>query len=155
MFVSSYNTYIHTNTTDKSSKNKEEKTTSFESSFSSKLLKKTATDKILTKVPVDFVANNRAHNTKTQIQQQIEKTTKNNPITKFITMSSQMKAPSAYAANTTMFSLMINNQQTLKQDNKRIDQNLPQDVKEIKESFLRNKMVNTYIANNNYYQITA
>lgn len=153
MFVSSYNTYLQTNTAENSTKNKEAKTTS----FSTKMFQKPAIANSLSTTPINYISDNKVINTKAQIQQQFEKNTldKNNQTSKFTKISSQMKASSAYTANSTMFSLVIKNQQTPKQNIQYIDQNLPQEIKDIKESFLRNKMVNTYIANNNYYQITA
>ena len=38
---------------------------------------------------------------------------------------------------------------------KKADTSLPQNILDLKESNLKNKMVNTYIENDKYYQITA
>jgi len=150
MFVSTYSTYLHTNTTDNIVKNQERKESS---SFNIKSLKSTEnTTKQLVNTPVNYISESKALKTKAQIQQQEEQ---NNSVTRFTSINSQMKVSSAYASNSTMFSLMIKHQTPVKQDSANINQNLPQDIKDIKESFLRDEMVNTYVANNNYFQITA
>ena len=155
MFVSSYSTYLHTNTTDKTTKKEELKEPSLDKSFNPKdLTNQQNTAKSLTNTPINYVSN-KALSTKAQIQQQDQQNTKNNSTEKYTSINSQIKASSAYASNSTMFSLMINYKTPIKQSNTTISQNLPQDIKDIKESFLKEKMVNTYIANDNYYKITA
>ena len=152
MFVSSYSTYINANAVDASTRNKRVDKPSADSLFNSKLFKKPSADRPLTKFPIDYISKNKVLNTKAHIQQHLEQ---NSQITKFTTISSQIKASSAYTANSTMFSLMIKHQPALKPNALNTNQNLPQEIKDIKESLLRNKMLNTYISNDNYYQITA
>ena len=153
LFVSSYSTYLHANTTDKTTKDKESKGQSSDKLFDIKSLKNA--NKPLANTPINHLTDYKALKTKAQIQQQVEQNTQNNQTSKFITMNSQVKASSAYTANSTMFSLMPKNQPTLKHNTQKINQNLPQEIKDLKESFLKIKMVNTYISNNSYYQITA
>lgn len=156
MFVSSYSTYLHTNTTDKNTKKIDSSESSSDKSFSLKGLHSSQnTTKPLVNTPVNYQSNHQSLRTKAKIQQQVEQNTQNTQTTKFSTISSQIKASSAYIANSTMFSLMPKNQPSIKQSTQDINQNLPQEVKDIKESFLKVKMVNIYISNNNYYQITA
>ncbi len=153
MFVSSYSTFIHTNTTDKTAKTNTSKEPYLGKSFSVKDLNSSQNlTKSLVNTPVDYLSNYKSLNTKAQIQQQVEQ---NNQTAKFAMMNSQIKASSAYTANSTMFSLMPKSQPTIKHNTQNINQNLPQEIKDIKESFLKIKMVDTYISNNNYYQITA
>lgn len=153
MFVSSYSTFIHTNTTDKTAKTNASKEPYLDKSFNVKGLSSSQNlTNSLVNTPVNYLSNYKSLNTKAQIQQQAEQ---NNQTTKFAIMNSQIKASSAYTANSIMFSLMPKSQPALKHNTQNIDQNLPQEIKDIKESFLKIKMVDTYISNNNYYQITA
>ena len=156
MFVSSYSTYLHTNTTDKNAKKDASKELSSEKSFNLKgLTSPQNTTKPLVNTPVNYQSNQQFLRIKAKAQQQVDQNTQNNQTTKFSIMNSQIKASSAYSDNSTMFSLMPKNQPTIKQTTQNINQHLPQEIKDIKESFLKVKMVNTYISNNNYYQITA
>jgi hypothetical protein len=56
--------------------------------------------------------------------------------------------------NSTMFPLLQKPKLTLNQTLK-TDKKLPQDTQKAKESIIRRDMINTYIANDNYYKITA
>ncbi len=156
MFVSSYSTYLHTNTTDKNAKKVGSSESTSNKSFNVKNLDDSQnTTRTLVNTPVNHQSNHQFLRTKAKIQQQAEQDNQTNQTTKFKTMNSQIKASSAYTANSTMFSLIPKNKLTLKHNTQAINQNLPQEIKDIKESFLKIKMVNTYISNNNYYQITA
>jgi len=53
-----------------------------------------------------------------------------------------------------MFSLLVKPKQTINQTPK-IDQKMPIEAQDAKESVIRSTMVNAYIANDNYYRITA
>lgn len=153
MFVSSYSTFLHTNAIDKNAKKDAPKELSPEKSFSTKSLDSSQnTTKPLIVTPVNYQSNHQFLKTKAKVQQQVEQNTQP---AKFTTMNSQIKASSAYTSNSTMFSLMPKSQPIVKHNTQEINQNLPQEVKDLKESFLKIKMVNTYISNNNYYQITA
>lgn len=153
MFVSSYSTYLHTNTTDKSTKKDTYKELTSNKSFNTEGFNSSQnTTNPLQDNPIDYHLNQKSLNTKAQIQQQYQENKQTN---KFAAINSQVKASLAYSSSSTIFSLIPKSQPTIKPTTQIVNQNLPQDIKDIKESFLKIKMLNTYISNNNYYQITA
>ncbi len=153
MYVSSYSTYLHTNTTDKTTSKKISKELPTDKLFTYKGLNSSQNlAKPALNTPANYISSHTSLSTKAQIQQQLEN---NNSTTKFTMINSQTKASSAYNDNSIMFSLIPKNQPTIKQNTQNINQNLPQEIKDIKESFLKIKMLDTYNSNNNYYQITA
>lgn len=69
-------------------------------------------------------------------------------------MSNQNSAKLAYVENSSLFSLQIKPKVTLNQTPS-INTSLSSKAQEAQESILKNRMLNTYIANDNYYKITA
>ena len=151
MFVSSYNTYISTNTSDRTQKHGAEKSGRESASFDTKLsTKPTQVLNKLSNLPIDYVSNYKSYNNQQKLQEQTQDFNK----TKFTKMTAMSSAKVAYEDNSKLFSLLQKPHATQDQTPK-IDKKLPKEIQEIKEKNLRHTMVNTYLANDNYYQITA
>lgn len=152
MFISSYNTYISTNNSDKTNKYKESQSKDEAREFN---LKSYTTPTLTTNtanknLPVDYVSNYKSFNNQQKIQEQI----KNQDDAKYTKVKTLQSAKIAYEDNSKMFSLRIKPTVSLDMTPK-ISKDIPKDIQELKESKLRNKMVNTYMANDKYYQLTA
>lgn len=150
MFVSSYNTYISTNNSNRSEnyKSKEVKSdTAFSSELSKFTLLKPYTQ---TDLPIDYVSNYKSFSNQQKLYEQMQNF--NSQELKKLTTFSNAKV--AYEENTKMFPIIKKPAFTLSQTPK-IDEKLPLDVQEAKEKTLRHTMLNTYISNDNYYRITA
>jgi hypothetical protein len=156
MFVSSYSTYIQTNANDKNVKQKD---VSYgkDSGFSSKLLKESVTDTAKNaSLPVDYIAKNNNFYTKLFLEKhQDEQSAQTKELThKFIDQSTLQDAKKAYTQMPKMSSFFRETIMAL--DKKLQDEAKPsQATQEIKDVNIRKLMINTYIANDNYYKITA
>lgn len=163
MFVSSYNTYIQTNTSSKSEKQRIEDAKS-EVSFSSKLLRQPKQElSSFESVPVDYLLKGKSFKNKLEAQKQTQEfqdlesseLNRQDKITKTLTSQQTMQnAKIAYKDNSKIFSLMRKPLTTLDQTPK-IDSKLPKNIQELKEKNMKMVMVNTYIQNDKYYKITA
>jgi hypothetical protein len=156
MFVSTYSTYLNANSVNKATRDADNSASTkpsklFENSLANSEL---PSKKLLQNGPVNYLSYNKVSSTKERINEQLKQNSYESSIKKFTDVSSQMKAPSAYAANTKMFSLMLKEQQTLK-GAEPINKELPKEIQALKESNLRLKMISTYMQNDRYYQITA
>jgi len=152
MFVSSYNTYIDT-TTRRTQNEKSDAPKKASSSFESKLLQPTPKNVVLeSKLPLNYISNYKALNNQQKLQEQ--ELTKNPAKMKFSKISSMNSAHVAYGDNSKMFSLILRPKQTIDQTPK-LDKNLPTKAQEIQSDFMKAKMINTYVSNENYYRITA
>jgi len=151
MFVSSYNTYISTNTSEKINRRDSDVKKNESSSFASKLSQKTTLTPQLTKnFPIDYVANYKVFNNQQKLHdQQISKNEE-----KFKNINNLKNAKVSYADNSKIFSL-IQKPLTPVDNLKKRTLNVPQNILDLKEANLKNIMVNTYIENDKYYQITA
>lgn len=157
MFVSSYNTYIHTNksqATEKQVQDREKQTTS----FSTRLFQKSSTQALESSASsVDYIAKNNAFWQKVELQRHQNDTLGKDFLEKTKQFEGQKKlssAKQAYAEGTKFFSLSPKQVNSLDLTPK-IDKKLPDDIKELKEQMIRNLMINTYVANDRYYKITA
>ncbi len=153
MFVSSYSTYIDTNRTSKSQESKKEQQISKEESSFAQKLNATPT-KLHTQtlnLPINYVSNYKVLHNQQKLQQDMQQ---NMQKLKFSKMKTFTNAQVAYSDNTKMFSLLIKPRATLNQT-PRIDKKMPLQAQEAKTSLMKHQMVNTYIANENYYRITA
>jgi hypothetical protein len=151
MFISSYNTYISTNNSDKTNHkgvgNKKDGLVEFTLKHTDN---QTPRSYVNNNLPIDYVSNYKSLNNQLKLQEQI----KSQDEIKFEKIKEMKNAKSAYAENSQMFSLLKKPTLTLSQTtHKQTD--LPQNIQEIKDSNLRNIMVNTYLENDNYYQTTA
>ena len=164
MFVSSYNTYIHTNASDKSAKQRFEKADVDSKSFNSELKKDDSSVHFKNpNLPIDYIAKSQVLNNKYELEAQKQQFEEQIPrdlnktkdtINKFSGQNSLLNAKNAYENNSKMFSLIKIPHSTLDQTPK-VDKEMPKKAQEAKELSMRHLMVNTYIANDNYYQITA
>ncbi len=153
MFVSSYSTYVDTAVTKKIQADSVIKPIKKMESFASKLLQNRQKN-VLTnsKIPLNYVSNYKSLNNRQLLDQQT-----NQQITttlKFSKLSAMSKSKISYEENTKMFSLLIKPKGTINQTPK-LDKNLPTKAQEDQESFMKVKMLNTYIANDNYFKVTA
>jgi len=151
MFVSSYNTYIATNPSDKSSTQRLESKSSSRESFESKLKEYSLLESNSTQnLPINYISNYKAFSNKQKLQDDFEdKETK-----KFTKINTLNSAKDAYGENSKLFSLFLEPKLTQSQT-PQIDKSLPSELQSAQEKQLRHTMVNTYLANDNYYKITA
>lgn len=151
MFVSSYNTYVHTSNTNKSSdlrrSDDKEKSEGFSKSLSDLSIVKPFTDKSL---PIDYISNYKSFHNHQRLQEQLETQGEY----KLKQLSTLNNAKIAYDENSKMFPLTKKPHAPLSQTPK-IDEKLPRQDQEAKEQVLRHTMLNTYISNDNYYRVTA
>lgn len=153
MFVSSYSTYIDTSVTKKLQNDKASEPVKKTESFASKLLQNTSTSAFTnSKIPLNYISNYKALNNRQLLDSQENK--QNSAKTKFSKLSAMSSSKVSYEANTKMFSFLVKPKSTIDQT-PRVDKNLPPKAQESQESFMRVKMLNTYIANDNYFRITA
>jgi len=153
MFVSSYSTYIDTSTTKRTQNDRNESAKKPSAPFESKLLQTTPKDVVLgSKLPLNYISNYKALNNQQKLQE--KELTQNPAKMKFSKISSMNSANVAYGDNAKMFSLIARPKQTIDQTPK-LDKNLPTQAQEIQGDFMKTKMINTYVANENYYRITA
>ena len=154
MFVSSYSTYIDTTATSKVNSERRELNKKSSDSFSSKLL--TTTPKTLStakQLPVDYISDYKALYNRQKLDQEKD-FGKKVATMKFSKMSSQSAAQVVYTANSTMFSLIPKPKVALDQTPS-LSKKLPPQAQEAGKELLKIDMVNAYIANDNYYRITA
>lgn len=151
MFVSSFNTYISTNSSNKSEALREREAKKESDSFSSELSKSTILKPYINSdLPVDHISNYKSFSNQQKLHEQM--LNQNGAELKKMTLLNSAKV--AYEENTKMFPLIKKPALTLDQTPK-IDEKMPKDLQEAKEKTLRHTMVNTYLANDNYYRITA
>ena len=169
MLVSSYNTYISTNTHNKHTRDREVDS----KSSSSKTYKPFELPKIeppvVSNLPVDYILKSKTFNNKLELKRQeielenpqkqdsSQPQVKNSPQSstylskEFLFTKTMQNAKKSYEDNSKTFSLIkipsFTQDQTPKVDNR-----LPSNEQELQ---MRHTMVNTYINNDRYYQITA
>ena len=154
MFVSAYSTYLNTSSINKTTKEKVISLPSKPFSLNETLKSGLETSKLLQDTPVNYLSHNKVISTKQRIYQQLEQNSAQKNIETFTNINSQIHAPTTYTENTKMFPLTLREQLTLK-GKEPVDKTLPKELQELKESNLKTLMVNTYIENDKYYQITA
>jgi hypothetical protein len=151
MFVSTYSTFVGSNSSNKTDSYKIKEPKDGYESFTKELynspIVKSHTDKNL---PIDYVSNYKSFNNQQKLQEQLQ----THGELRLKQLTTTINAKAAYDGNITMFSLVRKPTPSLNQTPK-IDEKLPSDVKEAKEKNLRHVMVNTYEANDRYFQITA
>ncbi len=151
VFVSSYSTYISANSSNKTNSYKTDASRESLDSFGEELSKSAIIKSHNNKnLPIDYISNYKSFNNQQKLQEQLQ--TQDELRLKQLTTTINAKV--AYDVNSTMFSPVRKPALTLSQTPK-IDEKLPSDVKEAKEKNLRHVMVNTYSANDKYFQITA
>ena len=151
MYVSSFSTYVNTESTARTQQSRVNRSENGAESFETKLLSKTVKNVDTSpKFPINYISNYKALNN----QQKLQENPQNSAKTKFLKLEAEAEAKNAYSDNSKIFSLILAPRTTLDQTPK-INRELPQNIQDIKENNLRHTMLNTYIANENYYKITA
>ncbi|WP_372998476.1 hypothetical protein [Sulfurimonas sp.] len=151
MFVSSYNTYVSTNNSDRTANQRVDKSKSSNGSFESKLEQSSVLESKNTQnLPITYISNYKAFSNK----QKLEEQSQNKDEIKYNKINAMKNAQTAYEDNSIMFSLFLEPQATQSQT-PQIDQKLPSELQKAQEQNMRHTMVNTYLANDKYYQITA
>jgi len=140
MYISSYNTYITPNSSDRVQKERTEepfkKSQSFSKQLASQSLKTIDTSSTL---PVNYISNYKVLNN----QLRLKDDTFNDNRAKFSKVKALVNSQSAYKESASIFPLLTKPKIALSQ------------TQEAKETILKHTMVNTYIANDNYYKLTA
>ena len=151
MFISTYSTYVNTNTSEKSHRQADDRFKTKSEPFNLEQAQSTLIKpNIIKNLPVDYVHNYKAFNNQLKLQEQVQTPDE----IKFKKIKDLDSAKNAYEENSKMFPLFKKPSFSLSQP-MIANKTLPQDIKELKEENLRHVMVNTYIANDKYYQITA
>ena len=165
MFVSSFNTYanITPSTTNKTEKTNGKDALQKDDLFSKALSSKDSlSSSLLTSNSPNYISKGQVEYNKQKFQterelqknenQQLQQT---NKVTQNYSINASIQnAKIAYLDNSTTFSFLLKPKTTLNQT-PTINKKLPSDFQEAQEKVLRNAMVNTYQANENYYQITS
>jgi len=164
MFVSSYSTYITNNTPAKALKSDNNSRESGSKLFSQKSIDLLNKQPVLNSVvPANYISKAQVQYNKQllnsqqdDLQKNIDKEFKATQDIKdrLSDLSTLGKAKNAYTENSVMFSLFKKPQPSLNQT-VTINQEMPQELQKLQEKQIRSIMVNTYLANDNYYQITA
>lgn len=148
MFVSSYNTYITHKPSpkvDESTQKEYQKSSLYENrSFATEL------DKIVsssTKIPLNYISNYKALNNQQLLQQQGE-LNKDYVKAKFSKINKINNAQTAYSENAKLFTFSQKPKVALLQEPK-----IPQKLEQ--NALIKQNFINTYIANDNYYKVTA
>lgn len=149
MFVSSYGTYIGTNTVDKTEKYKKEDG-SLKDSFSDLISKENAIKPYLDQTfPVNYISNYKSFAN----QQKLKNQTKTKDELKIIEIITTTTAKSAYGANSKLF---LPKKPYIALDlTPKIDKKAPLELREAKENDIRRSMINTYISNDRYFRVNA
>jgi len=148
MFVSSYNTYVNTINTDKTKK-QDLKKVDENSNFSSKLNQNTqiVIPKNSIEAPINYISNYKSFANKQKIDQQLaHKENQTKELVSYTKINTIQNAKASYETNAKTYPLLNIPKPTIGQAQKE-DEKLP--------TKLQQKMVNTYIDNDNYYKITA
>jgi len=148
MFVSSYNTYLTQKPSTKIEENTQKKSTrdflTQKQPFATQLQKGVSSSR---EIPINYISNYKSlHNQ--QLLQQQNNLNKEYSKTKFSKINKMTKAENAYSENLQLFSLLQKPKIALIEEpkiSKKLEQN----------SAIKQKFINTYIANDNYYKITA
>lgn len=164
MFVSSYSTYINTNSSQKSNKPSVDNKQESGKAFSTKLHQNiTPTTFINSSKPINYIKEGNASYNKELIRSEQEHLKKNiksdfkkatDSIQTYSATQTLGSAKSAYVQNSSLFSFLRKPQATLDQTPK-VDTTVKQDLQEVTEKNIRYTMINTYLENDKYYQITA
>jgi len=151
MYVSSFNTFVHSNSTQKTYKERETAPSKdTKNSFETVLNPKADTRSLKQQLPINYISDYKVLNN----QQKLQNDQNKQELIKFTKVNAQNNAKTKYVENTTMFSLFTKPKTTINQTPK-VSTKLPAEIQEISQQNLRNTMINTYTANENYYQITS
>jgi len=148
MFVSSYNTYLTQKPSTKIEENTQKKATkgflTQKQPFATQLQKEVSAS---IKIPINYISNYKSLYNQQLLQQQNSLNKEYSKI-KFSKINKMTKAENAYNENLQLFSLLQKPKIALVAE-PRISKKLEQN------NAIKQKFINTYIANDNYYKITA
>lgn len=149
MFVSSYSTYIQANSLDKSAKERLEQRGDSFSRFDSKApLFQTKPAQELTaltqKLPLDYISDYKVLSNQQKLHKEKESIPKEK--SKFTQILTLTNAQEAYTQNATLFMLSKKPKPALEQTPSHYNENT---------NALKYKVISTYIANDNYFKLTA
>lgn len=156
MFVTSYSTYVSNSASHKIQKERVASLKESSSDFQTKLFSQKESSLVTpssqkSQLPLNYISDYKVMNNQQKLQKGMQE---ESPSTKFSKINNQNSAKVAYIENSSLFSLRIKPKITLDQTPS-IDTTLPPQVQEAQESLLKNIMISTYIANDNYYRVTA
>lgn len=158
MFVSSYSTFIPATLSERTNSIREARTAK-ENSFEERLSKEAFVPKRFASFPVDYVAKNSGFWQKYEVQREIQKNTQESKEERKTSLQSVQKfqsAEQAYSEGVKKFAFSLRNTKATTIDQTpKVDATLPSEIQELQESKLRHKMVNTYLSNDKYYQLTS
>ena len=144
MFVSSYSTYISHNTNDRLNQPRVDEQKKQDKSFVKTLINTPILLAYDTKnIPINYISNYKSFANK---QKLLDIETKSKDEDKFKKMNDKINAKDSYKSNSFMFSLVSIPKTPVN--------NVPK-INEINIENIRHKMVNTYLENDKYYQVTA
>ena len=151
MFVSSYSTYINTNNSQRVEKERGSKSKLSASSFESKLSQESILESKNTQnLPINYISNYKAFINKQKLQEHSQ----NDNEIKYKQINAMKNAKIAYEDNSVIFSLFLEPKATQSQI-PQLDKELPAEIQILQEKEMRHTMINTYLSNDKYYQITA
>ena len=151
MYISSYNTYITANSTNNKEKVRTEESSKSSLKFSQKLSSQ-ITEVIDTNsnLPVNYISKYKVLSN----QQRLRDETFNTQRAKFSKTKALVTSKNAYLEGSKIFPIALKTAITINQT-PQIDKKMSKNAQDAKEQIMKHKMVNTYIANDNYYKITA
>jgi hypothetical protein len=151
MYVSSFSTFVHSNSAQKIYKQKENADThNIKNSFNKELSEASFYVKAQKQLPINYISNYKVLNN----QQKLQGNKNTQEFTKFSKISAKTNAQKKYEEEMTIFSFSNIPKVALHQT-PTINTKLPPEAQTISEQNLRNTMINTYTANESYYQITS
>lgn len=158
MFVSSYNTYINANNFEKTRKSNLEESKKTPESFSTKLLSQAVKSvNVSSSFPINYISNYKALNNQQRLQenrQKLQDNRQNEAKNSFSKIKTLTNANKAYIESSKFSPILVKTVLTIDQTPK-IKKDMPKKAQEAKEQIMKHTMVNTYIANDNYYKLTA
>jgi len=164
MFVSSFNTYVTNDFSQKVAKSRNSEQKRESASFQFKMLNNPLKLSNTSAKPINYISNSHTKYTKQMLdvaQKEIQSLEKKNfkkaqESTKNFKTSTLLKSAStAYATTFTSFHSLRKPHTPVSNQTPQVDKNLPKEAQEAQESAIRHTMVNTYLENDKYYKITA
>jgi len=149
MYVSSFSTFVHSSSTQKIHKQNTD-TQSVKNSFNKEFNEVSVNSKLQKQLPVNYISNYKVLNN----QQKLQGDKNTQEFTKFSKISAKTNAKEKYEKEMTIFSFSSMPKVALQQT-PTISTKLSPEAQTISEQNLRNTMIDTYIANESYYQITS
>jgi hypothetical protein len=151
MYVSSFSTFVHSSSTQKTYKEKETTPSKdTKNPFETVLNPKANTTPLKQQLPINYISDYKVLNN----QQKLQNDQNKQELVKFTKVNAQNNAKTKYVENITTFSLFAKPKTTLNQTPK-VSTKLSPEIQDISKQNLRNTMINTYTANEKYYQITS